>query len=147
MSRSSFQLPKDSYEALRGLDHYVRSTGLDASLVALVKLRASQLNGCSYCVDIHVREAEQAGVEVRKLHAVCVWRQTPFFDARERAALDVAETVTHLDHEASARSLDAARTVLDDTALAGVLMTAISINAWNRVGVPLAMQPSRPSAS
>jgi AhpD family alkylhydroperoxidase len=76
-----------AYKALVGVENYVRDSGLEHSLLELVRLRASQINGCGYCVDMHARDAQQAGESERRLHAVAVWRETPFFSPRERAAL------------------------------------------------------------
>ena len=82
--------------AMMTVESYVRGTGLEPSLVELVKLRASYMNGCAYCVDMHTRDASAHGETAQRLHAVPVWRETPFFTPRERAALAWTEAVTDI---------------------------------------------------
>src|SRR5512142_1904628 len=86
----------DGIRAIYALDTYVRHCGLERSLLDLVKLRASQLNGCGYCIDMHTKDARLAGETEQRLYAVPVWRETPFFTPRERAALAWTEAVTEL---------------------------------------------------
>ncbi|HEX7239943.1 MAG TPA: carboxymuconolactone decarboxylase family protein, partial [Longimicrobiaceae bacterium] len=82
--------------AMLGLEKYARECGLEHSLLELVKLRASQINGCAYCVDMHTKDARAAGESEQRLYAVSVWREAPFFTERERAALAWAEAVTRV---------------------------------------------------
>src|ERR1700730_17480100 len=84
-------------EALRGmyqLDHYIHNSGLDESLVHLVKMRASQINGCAYCLDMHSKDARALGETEQRLYALNAWRETPFYSERERAALEWTEAIT-----------------------------------------------------
>ncbi len=87
------KVAKSGYEAMRALENYVRQSGLEASLLELVKLRASQINGCAYCIDMHTKDARVLGETEQRLYALVAWRETPFFTARERAALAWTETV------------------------------------------------------
>src|SRR5262250_2059180 len=80
--------------AMYGLERYVRASGLEPSLIELVKMRASQINGCAYCLDMHSRDARVAGETEQRLYALNAWRETPFFTDRERAALEWTEAVT-----------------------------------------------------
>ncbi|MBY8876896.1 carboxymuconolactone decarboxylase family protein [Actinacidiphila acidipaludis] len=121
--------------AMNALDAASREVGLEASLLELVRARASQLNGCAYCVDMHSRDAREAGESERRLYALAVWRETPFFTARERAALELTEAATRLSEgpvsdEVFARA--AAR--FGETELAELIWTITVINAWNRLG-------------
>src|SRR5690349_5949537 len=84
----------DAYRAMYALEQYVKSSGLEPALVELVKLRASYMNGCAYCVDMHSKDARAAGESEQRIFAVPVWRETPFFTPRERAALAWTEAVT-----------------------------------------------------
>jgi AhpD family alkylhydroperoxidase len=86
----------EAYEAMRALEAYVKSTGLERPLLELIRLRASYVNGCAYCVDMHTKDARAAGETEQRLFAVPVWREAPFFSPRERAGLAWAEAVTEL---------------------------------------------------
>ncbi|GAA1993924.1 carboxymuconolactone decarboxylase family protein [Isoptericola halotolerans] len=118
--------------------------GLLAQESELIKVRASQLNGCSFCLDLHGREARQAGVPQQKLDVLASWRETGVFGDRERAVLAVAEaaTVLPLDDRAAAE-LSGARVVLGDATFAAAEWVAVAINAFNRVSV-LSGHPVRP---
>jgi AhpD family alkylhydroperoxidase len=118
------------------MEAYVRTCGLEMPLIELVKLRASQINGCAYCVDMHTKEARAAGESEQRLYAIPVWRETPFFSARERAALEWTEAVTRLGHDGVPDELFAlARTQFTDDELVNLTMAVIAINAWNRLAV------------
>ncbi|MEP6665149.1 MAG: carboxymuconolactone decarboxylase family protein, partial [Nocardioidaceae bacterium] len=105
------------------------------ALQELVRARASQLNGCAYCVDMHARDALAAGDTERRLFALPVWRETPFFTARERAALALCEAVTRLaDHRVSDEVYDEAARQFSEQELADVIWAITVINAWNRLG-------------
>jgi AhpD family alkylhydroperoxidase len=122
--------------AVTGLEQYVRQSGLDHGLLKLVKLRASYINGCAYCVDMHTKEARAAGESEQRLYAIPVWRETPFFSTRERAALEWTEAVTRLGHDGVPDELFAlARTQFTDDELVNLTMAVIAINAWNRLAV------------
>lgn len=122
--------------AVSGLEQYVKQSGLEHGLLKLVKLRASYINGCAYCVDMHTKEARVAGESEQRLYAVPVWRETPFFTARERAALEWTEAVTRLGHDGVPDALFAsAREQFTDAELVNLTMAVIAINAWNRLAV------------
>ncbi|WP_404869027.1 carboxymuconolactone decarboxylase family protein [Kitasatospora griseola] len=131
------------YRNLIALDRLAR-TGLGDPVVAeLVNLRASQLNGCAFCLDIHSRDAIEQGEGEHRLHTLSAWRETPFFTARERAALALTEAVTlvastHVPDEV----FDEAAKHFSETELANLLGLIISINALNRVGVSTRMSPA-----
>ena len=91
-----FKSGPEAMKAMAGLDQQIARSGLEKSLVELVRLRASQLNGCAYCIDVHTADARKAGEGERRLATVAVWRETPFFNDRERAALEWAESVTRV---------------------------------------------------
>ncbi len=121
--------------AMNALDAAARKTELEASLLELVRARASQLNGCAYCVDLHTRDARAAGESERRLFALPVWRETPFFSARERAALELTEAATRLtDGPVTDEVYAQAAAQFRETELAGLIWTIAVINAWNRLG-------------
>ena len=124
------------YGAMRALDGAVRASGLEHSLQELIKVRASQLNRCAYCIDMHTKDARAAGETEQRLYALSAWRETSFFTDRERAALALTEEVTLLaDAHPSEEALDAARAQFSADELVAVLYAIVCINAWNRLGV------------
>ncbi len=92
------EVAPEGMRTLRGLEAYVRSAGLEPGLLELVKTRASQLNQCAYCIDMHTKDARAGGEAEQRLYALSAWRETPFFTDRERAALAWTEAVTHISH-------------------------------------------------
>jgi len=122
-------------KAMNALDAASRQISLEPALQELVRLRASQLNGCGYCVDLHSGDARKAGESERRLYALPVWRETPFFTARERAALALTEAATRLTDGPVPESVvaEAARH-FSEVELAELLWTITVINAWNRLG-------------
>jgi AhpD family alkylhydroperoxidase len=115
----------------------------DPALRELVRLRASQLNGCTYCIDLHAHDARAGGEDERRLWALSAWRETPFFSERERAALALTEAMTLLPERGVPDDVYAAAAEHFDEHELGQLMFAIVvINAWNRVGVGTRMAPA-----
>ncbi len=117
------------------------SVDFDPALQELIRIRASQLNGCTYCIDSHSRDARRGGESERRIWALSAWRDTPFFDDRERAALALTEAMTRLsDGVPDDVYADAARH-FPEPELGNLVGAIIAINAWNRVGVGTAMRP------
>ncbi|WP_217921166.1 carboxymuconolactone decarboxylase family protein [Miltoncostaea oceani] len=129
-------LRREAPDAYRALAALTRASTLDHGLAELMKVRASQLNGCAYCVDLHVRLALEAGEDPRRLHALAVWRESPFFSARERAALALTESLTRMEAVPLPEVVASAVEDHFDPAERGQLIVVIAgINAWNRVMV------------
>ncbi|GIF66564.1 alkyl hydroperoxide reductase AhpD [Asanoa ishikariensis] len=121
---------------MNAFDAASRKTSLEAPLLELVRARASQLNGCAYCVDTHNADARAGGETERRLYALPVWSQTPFFTSRERAALALTEAMTRLtDGPVPDAVFGAAQAEFDETELAELVWSITVINAWNRVAV------------
>lgn len=130
----------DLYRALRALDGAVRSSGIDTRLLHLVKLRASQINHCAYCVDLHTRESLADGIDAQVLHLLPVWRESPLFDARERAALEWTEVLTRIaDAGVSDEAYARVRQAFDETDIARLIFAVGTINVWNRIAVASSM--------
>lgn len=130
------QLAPELYRAIAQLDGAVRKSGLDSRLLHLVKLRASQINGCAFCVDMHVRESLADGLDPQTLHLVSVWRESPFFDSRDRAALEWTENVTLVAQTGVPdAAFDAVRAVFSETEIAQLTVAIGTINIWNRIAV------------
>jgi AhpD family alkylhydroperoxidase len=129
-----------AYKALAHLDHAVTKeldrVGFDARLRELVRVRASQLNGCAYCIDMHTKDARAAGETEQRLYALTAWRDTPFFTERERAALAFTEAVTlmNVDHVPDA-AYEAIAEHYDEDEIAALVSLILMINSWNAIGV------------
>ena len=131
-------------DANRGLAALTRAGGaLDFGTAELVKVRVSQINGCAYCVDLHAGTAAEAGEDHRRLHALAVWEESPFFTARERAALALAEalTVPPMGPIDPAVALEVEREFPEADERNALVATIIGINAWNRVMISDGAQP------
>lgn len=133
-----------AHKALVALDTRTTQGPLPTALLDLVKLRASQVNGCAYCVDSHSRDALDGGESTARVHAVAAWDEGPFFDPDERAAFALTESMTRLS-EGAPRVPDAvwaaAREHFTDEELAQLIMVITTVNAWNRVCVTVRMVP------
>lgn len=131
-------------KAMDGLDTYIAKCGLEPELRELVKLRASQINGCAYCVDIHSLDARALGETEQRLYGLPVWQETPFFSERERAALLWTEKLTLIsaDH-VSDEVYEQVRPHFTDEELANLTLAIALINAWNRFGVAFRDVPGR----
>jgi AhpD family alkylhydroperoxidase len=121
-------------QAMFALQQAVQSSGLEHSLLELVKIRASQMNGCAYCIDMHTKDARAAGESEQRIYALSAWREAPFFSARERAALDWTESLTaiaesHVPDEVFAR----VREQFEEPELVALTFAIVAINGWNRL--------------
>jgi AhpD family alkylhydroperoxidase len=127
---------RDLYRAYCTLDRACTESALDPRLGDLVKLRASQLNGCAYCVELHTREALGAGESDRRLFAVAAWRESPLFSDRERAAFALTEALTQLRYDSDLDGpYEAAAEHFAADELAALLYAIVTINGWNRLAV------------
>jgi AhpD family alkylhydroperoxidase len=126
----------DGYRAQAALDQTVRESGLDHTIFELVKMRASQLNGCAYCLDMHSKDARAAGETEQRLHTLAAWRETPFFTPAERAALALTEQVTLIaDAHPTDEVVEEARAQLGEEALLQLMYAIVAINGWNRLAI------------
>lgn len=120
--------------AMLGLEQYVNSNGLEPSLLELVKTRASQLNGCAYCIDMHTKDARAHGENEQRLYALSAWRETPFYNERERAALAWTDAITLIgETHAPDDVFAAARAQFTEEELVNLTLAIIAINGWNRL--------------
>jgi AhpD family alkylhydroperoxidase len=123
-------------KALLGVEERIGKSALEKSLTELVRLRASQINGCAFCVDMHTTDARKGGETDRRLATVVVWRETPFFTDRERAALEWTEAVTLVSHEHVPDAVwQAVRPHFSDEELVDLTLLISAINAWNRFAI------------
>lgn len=124
-----------------GLGEYLSSCGLEHSLLELVKTRASQLNGCAFCLDMHTQDARAAGETEQRLYALSAWRETPFYTERERSALAWTEAVTRLDGGVPEAVFEEARGHFSDKELADLTWAVVVINGWNRLAISFRAVP------
>jgi AhpD family alkylhydroperoxidase len=125
-----------SVQAMYKLQKYVDESGLEHSLIELIKTRASQINGCAYCIDMHTKDARAAGETEQRLYALSAWRETPFFTDRERAGLAWAEVITLISEtHASDEEYAAAREHFSEEEIVKLTMAIITINGWNRLAI------------
>src|SRR6266481_6747094 len=132
-----------AYHAMLALEMFVRkSSKLEPSLIELVKMRASQINGCAYCIDMHSKDARAEGESEQRLYALDAWRETPFFTDRERAALAWTEAVTLVaDGHVPDAVYEEARQRFSDEELVNLTMAVATINGWNRLSIAFRAVP------
>lgn len=130
------------YRAILALEKYVESTSLTTIHKDLIKIRASQINGCAFCIDMHTLDARKAGETEQRIYALSAWRDTPFFDEQERALLALTEEVTLISNHVSDETYKNAARLFDPAYLAEIILAIITINAWNRIGITTALEPA-----
>jgi AhpD family alkylhydroperoxidase len=123
------------------MEKYLGGCGLERRLIELVKIRASQINGCAYCIDMHTKDARAEGETEQRIYALNAWRETPFYTDRERTALAWTEAVTHIGGGVSAARYEEARQHFDEKELADLTWAVAAINAWNRVAISFRSVP------
>lgn len=129
-------------KALMGVENQIAKGSLDILLKELVRLRASQINGCAFCLDMHVTDAVKAGESSRRLATVAAWRETPFFSDRERAALAWTEALTLVSHDHVPDAVwEAVRPHFTDAELMELTAVITSINSWNRFAIAFRKMP------
>jgi AhpD family alkylhydroperoxidase len=132
----------EGIHALMNLGKAINSSGLESSLLELVNTRSSQLNGCAYCIDMHTKDARAAGETEQRLYALSVWRETPFFSARERAALAWTEAITNIQQgHAPDYIYNEALSEFGEADLAKLTLAITYINAWNRIAIAFRTEP------
>lgn len=128
--------------AMYGLERYLKESSIELPLRELVKLRASQINGCAYCIDMHTKDARAAGETEQRLYALNAWRETGFYTERERAALAWTEAATRIDaHEMDDALYEQARAHFSETELVDLTLAVVAINGWNRIAKSFKPEP------
>jgi AhpD family alkylhydroperoxidase len=132
----------DGLRAMYGLEGFVRRSGIEHPLLHLVKMRASQINGCAYCIDMHSKDARAAGETEQRLYALDAWRETPFYAPRERAALAWTEALTNVrDGHVPDSVYEEARAEFGEEELVNLTMAVVAINGWNRIAIAFRAVP------
>jgi AhpD family alkylhydroperoxidase len=145
MEAQRFDTPKVSpgaYQAMLGLEKYLHGCGLEAKLLHLIKLRASQLNGCAYCIDMHWKDLRAAGEPEQRLYGLDAWEESPYYTERERAALAWTEAVTRVaDGHVPDAIYRAVSPHFSQKELADLTVAVATINAWNRLAISARTPP------
>ncbi|HWE49763.1 MAG TPA: carboxymuconolactone decarboxylase family protein [Bryobacteraceae bacterium] len=141
--RIDFQnIPADAVKAMYALEGYVRKSGIELSLLELIKMRASQINGCAYCLDMHSKDARAAGETEQRLYALNAWRETPFFSDRERAALEWAEAITLISQGHAPDDIYMrVREEFSEEETIVLTFAIVTINSWNRLAIAMRSVP------
>lgn len=135
-------VPQEALQPLYGLEQYVRKSGLETKLLELVRMRASQINGCAYCIDMHSKDARAEGETEQRLYALNAWRETPFYTERERAALEWTEAVTLVSRDQVPDEVyERVRQQFSETELVNLTLAVAAINTWNRVAISFRAVP------
>lgn len=136
---SRFNLAKaepEAMEAMLGLEKYLAKSGLDKKLYELIKTRASQINGCAYCINMHTRDALKLGETAQRLFLLDAWRETNLYTEKERAVLELTEAMTLIaGKQISNEIYQNAAAHLSDKEMAAVMMAIVAINGWNRISI------------
>jgi AhpD family alkylhydroperoxidase len=136
------QVLPEGMKAIYDLDSYSQACGLEPSLLDLIKLRASQINGCAYCIDMHTKDARSGGETEQRLYSLSVWRQSPYYTERERAALALTEAVTLIANRSVPDDIyEQARQQFTDEELVKLMIGIVIINTWNRFAITFRDSP------
>jgi AhpD family alkylhydroperoxidase len=133
-----------AYRAMLGLEQYLHQSGLEQSLLDLVKLRASQVNGCAYCIDMHWKDLRALGESEQRLYGLDAWEESPYYSDRERAALAWTEAVTNIrDGHVRDEVYEDVRKHFSEKELADLTLAVAAINAWNRLAISARTEPGK----
>lgn len=133
-----------AYKAMLGLEEYLHQCGLEESLLDLAKLRASQVNGCAYCIDMHWKDLRAAGESEQRLYGLDAWEESPYYSDRERAALAWTEAVTNIrDGHVRDEVHEDVRRHFSEKELADLTLAVAAINAWNRLAISARTEPGK----
>jgi AhpD family alkylhydroperoxidase len=144
----SWKTAPEVYRAMASLEAAVKASGLDASLVNLIKLRASQINGCAFCIDMHAKDLRAGGESEQRIYMLDAWRESPFYSDRERAALAWTEAVTKVtEGHVPDDVYQEAHQQFSDDELAKLTLAVVAINGWNRFGIAFRLIPGRYQAA
>jgi len=128
--------------AINQLEDYIKKCSLELSLLELVRLRSSQINGCAYCIDMHTKDARAEGESEQRLYGVSAWRESPFYTEREKAALAWTEAITKIsDQQVPDAVYERARRQFSEKELVDLTFAVIAINCWNRLAIPFHTPP------
>lgn len=130
----------EAYQALFGIEKYISNAKINPILSELIRIRASQINGCAYCIDIHTKDARKLNVSEQKLYALSAWKESPLFSPEERVALSITDEITLISQKGlSNKTYKLAHEMFDDNTIAKIIMLIGVINIWNRIAIATKM--------
>ncbi|MDQ6472347.1 carboxymuconolactone decarboxylase family protein [Flavobacterium sp. LHD-80] len=130
----------EAYQAMLGLEKYMATTSLTPVHKELIKIRASQINGCAYCINMHTADARKYGVSEQRIYLLSAWREADFYSEEEKAILALTEEITLISNHVSDEVYQNAAQIFDEKYLAEIILAIITINAWNRIGIATGMR-------
>ncbi len=134
----------EAYKAMYALEKYLQTTQLTKTQKDLIKIRASQINGCAFCINMHTKEARQHGETEQRIYLLNAWKETSLFSAEEKAILALTEEVTHISQGGvSDNTYQNALGLFGETQVAQIIMVAVAINAWNRMSIATQLEPEQ----
>jgi len=134
-------LEPKAYTAMLGLEEYLSNSTLDILTREMIKIRASQINSCAYCIQMHAEQARELGETEQRIYALSAWRESPLFTDRERAVLSLTDEITLLANNGLSKEVyEQALQILGENVLAEAIMQVVTANAWNRIAVATAMR-------
>ncbi|RKR83619.1 AhpD family alkylhydroperoxidase [Mucilaginibacter gracilis] len=131
-----------AYKAMLGLEQYLETTGLSKTHQELIRIRASQINGCAYCINMHTKDARKAGETEQRIYALNAWHDTNYFTPEEEAILALTEEVTLITNRVSDETYQRAAQLFSEHYLAQIIMAIVAINAWNRISITTRLLPA-----
>jgi AhpD family alkylhydroperoxidase len=137
------QAQPEAFKAMMGLEKYIASTALDHIHKELIKIRASQINGCAHCIDMHTKDARKLGLTEQRIYLLNAWKETKtLYTEEERVILAMTEEITLIQNQLSDATYNKAIALFDESYVAVIMMMIVTINAWNRIAISTEMQPS-----
>lgn len=136
-----FAVEPNGYKIMMEFEKYLAGTSLTQAHKELIKIRASQINGCAFCLDMHTKDARKYGETEQRIYTLSAWRDTPFFTEEEQALLALTEEVTQISNHVSDSTYNRAVAALGEKYVAEVIMAVVVINGWNRIAITTGMQP------
>ncbi len=131
-------------QAMMKLEGYIKTSGLDTKLYEFIKIRASQINGCAYCIDMHTRDLRKMGETEQRIYLLSAWREAPFYSDKERVVLELTEAVTRISEQGVPQDLyERVRAHVDEAEYVAIIMAINTINAWNRIAISTGMFPEK----
>ena len=136
------QTEPQAYNAMFAIEKYLQSTRLNPNYRGLIKIRASQINGCAFCIDLHTKEARQSGETEQRIYMLNAWKESALFSEEEKSILALTEEITLIQKGLSEDTYRKAASLFDENYLAQLIMEIVTINAWNRISISTLLQPS-----
>jgi AhpD family alkylhydroperoxidase len=130
----------EAYQAILGLEKYIATTSITPVLKELIKIRASQVNGCAYCINMHTADARKLDITEQRIYLLSAWREADVYTEEEKAVLALTEEITLISNHVSEETYENAAKYYDEKSLAEIIMMIITINAWNRIGIATGMR-------